>query len=125
MNEGRIEQIGSPDAVYEHPANSFVYRFLGSVNLFHTRIKDGQVQLGEAPIGAAAGEPEALAARLQACVEGPGPRAQAAPRAGAPRLAARSYGGPRACHRVGGGQAERAASRCVRRALRGHARPGS
>ncbi len=46
MNEGRIEQTGSPDEVYEHPANSFVYHFLGSVNLFHTRIRDGQVLLG-------------------------------------------------------------------------------
>ncbi|MCC7300392.1 MAG: sulfate ABC transporter ATP-binding protein [Verrucomicrobia bacterium] len=42
MNAGRIEQIGTPDRVYEHPANSFVYHFLGNVNLFHTRIHDGQ-----------------------------------------------------------------------------------
>lgn len=27
MNEGRIEQIGSPEEVYEHPANPFVCRF--------------------------------------------------------------------------------------------------
>ncbi len=46
MNEGRIEQVGTPDEVYEHPANPFVYHFLGSVNLFHGRIRDGQVQLG-------------------------------------------------------------------------------
>ena len=48
MNEGRIEQIGTPDEVYEHPVNPFVYNFLGSVNLFHGRIRDGQVQLGKA-----------------------------------------------------------------------------
>ena len=47
MNEGRIEQIGTPDEVYERPANPFVYNFLGSVNLFHGRIRDGQVQLGK------------------------------------------------------------------------------
>jgi sulfate/thiosulfate transport system ATP-binding protein len=47
MNEGRIEQVGAPDEVYEHPANSFVYHFLGNVNLFHTRVRDGQVQLGD------------------------------------------------------------------------------
>ena len=33
FNEGRIEQIGSPDEVYEHPASPFVYRFLGKTNV--------------------------------------------------------------------------------------------
>ena len=40
MNEGRIEQVGSPDEVYHHPATPFVYNFLGNVNLFHGRIDD-------------------------------------------------------------------------------------
>ncbi len=60
MNEGRIEQIGAPDEVYEHPANSFVYHFLGSVNLFHTRIRDGQVLLGDQEQVLFDGAPEAL-----------------------------------------------------------------
>jgi sulfate/thiosulfate transport system ATP-binding protein len=34
MNHGRIEQIGSPEEVYEKPANAFVYSFLGKVNEF-------------------------------------------------------------------------------------------
>ena len=38
MNEGRIEQVGTPDEVYEHPATPFVYGFLGDVNLFHGRL---------------------------------------------------------------------------------------
>jgi sulfate transport system ATP-binding protein len=37
MNRGRIEQAGTPDQVYEHPANPFVLNFLGNVNLFHGR----------------------------------------------------------------------------------------
>ena len=37
MNRGVIEQIGTPDEVYEHPANPFVLNFLGAVNLFHGR----------------------------------------------------------------------------------------
>ena len=37
MNRGRIEQLGAPDEVYQHPASSFVYEFLGDVNLFHGR----------------------------------------------------------------------------------------
>ena len=35
MNHGRIEQVGTPDHVYTHPANAFVYGFLGTVNRFH------------------------------------------------------------------------------------------
>jgi sulfate transport system ATP-binding protein len=43
MREGRIEQIGTPEEVYEHPATPFVYQFLGNVNLFHARIEDGRL----------------------------------------------------------------------------------
>jgi spermidine/putrescine transport system ATP-binding protein len=34
LNDGRIQQVGSPDAIYEHPANLFVARFMGHSNLF-------------------------------------------------------------------------------------------
>jgi sulfate/thiosulfate transport system ATP-binding protein len=37
MNQGRIEQEGTPDQVYDHPATPFVLEFLGDVNLFHGR----------------------------------------------------------------------------------------
>ena len=48
MNQGRIEQQGRPDEVYDHPATPFVLQFMGDVNLFHDRP-------GHAP-GGAAGE---------------------------------------------------------------------
>lgn len=35
MNAGRIEQVGSPTQVYEHPATPFVMEFLGEVNHLH------------------------------------------------------------------------------------------
>ena len=41
MNQGRIEQQGSPDEVYDHPASPFVLQFLGDVNLFHGRFGHG------------------------------------------------------------------------------------
>ena len=47
MNEGRIEQSGTPEEVYEHPATPFVYGFLGDVNLFHGRIHQGRVNIGQ------------------------------------------------------------------------------
>jgi sulfate transport system ATP-binding protein len=34
MNKGRIEQIGKPRDLYEHPANEFVRGFVGPVNRF-------------------------------------------------------------------------------------------
>jgi sulfate transport system ATP-binding protein len=43
LNKGKIEQVGSPESVYEHPANPFVYGFLGSVNLFHARLEKGML----------------------------------------------------------------------------------
>jgi sulfate transport system ATP-binding protein len=46
MNQGRIEQEGTPEEVYEHPANPFVFNFLGSVNLFHGRVHAGEAQIG-------------------------------------------------------------------------------
>ncbi len=52
MNHGRIEQIGTPDEVYEQPANPFVMNFLGSVNLFHGRVHDGEAHIG--PVNPAA-----------------------------------------------------------------------
>jgi sulfate transport system ATP-binding protein len=46
MNEGRIEQDGRPEEVFEQPATSFVMNFLGSVNIFHGRVEDGKAMLG-------------------------------------------------------------------------------
>ena len=53
MNQGKIEQVGTPEEVYDHPANAFVYNFLGNVNLFHARVEDGRSDPG--PPGDVAG----------------------------------------------------------------------
>lgn len=47
MNQGKIEQNGSPSEVFEHPANGFVMDFLGNVNIFPVTIRDGRAMLGE------------------------------------------------------------------------------
>jgi sulfate transport system ATP-binding protein len=41
MNQGRIEQVGTPDEVFHTPATGFVMNFLGQVNLFHGRLEQG------------------------------------------------------------------------------------
>jgi spermidine/putrescine transport system ATP-binding protein len=51
MNQGHIEQLGSPDELYERPSTPFVARFLGVSNLLEgesdgdgaVRLKDGTV----------------------------------------------------------------------------------
>jgi sulfate transport system ATP-binding protein len=47
MNQGRIEQIGTPEEVFHHPATQFVMEFLGQVNVFHGRVQGGRAMLGE------------------------------------------------------------------------------
>ncbi len=61
MNEGRIEQVGHPEEVYEHPASPFVYSFLGDVNLFHGRggvayVRTYEVDLARSPTEASSVE---------------------------------------------------------------------
>jgi sulfate transport system ATP-binding protein len=34
FNQGRLEQVGSPQEIYDHPATSFVMEFMGHVNKF-------------------------------------------------------------------------------------------
>ncbi len=46
MRGGKIEQAGSPQDVFDHPASPFVMDFLGQVNVFHGRLQDGQMHVG-------------------------------------------------------------------------------
>ncbi|HEX6982347.1 MAG TPA: ABC transporter ATP-binding protein [Balneolaceae bacterium] len=41
MNNGKIEQIGTPEEVYYHPKTKFVAQFLGRTNLFHAEATGG------------------------------------------------------------------------------------
>jgi sulfate/thiosulfate transport system ATP-binding protein len=65
MNEGKVEQSGTPEEVYERPATPFVYSFLGDVSLFHGRLDQGRVSIGanhlEAPEWANAQDQAAIA----------------------------------------------------------------
>jgi putrescine transport system ATP-binding protein len=40
MNEGRLEQVGTPGEVYEYPANRFVADFVGNVNLVQATVAE-------------------------------------------------------------------------------------
>ncbi|AKJ15520.1 spermidine/putrescine ABC transporter ATP-binding protein [Streptomyces incarnatus] len=49
MNEGRIEQCGTPEDVYEHPAGRFVASFMGTSNLMTGTYRGGEVALDQGP----------------------------------------------------------------------------
>ncbi len=58
MNRGKIEQVGTPQQVWDHPASPFVYGFLGDVNLFQGRAHQGEVQIGPVLDGIRIAAPE-------------------------------------------------------------------
>ncbi|AOO79580.1 ABC transporter ATP-binding protein [Bosea vaviloviae] len=66
MNQGRVEQIGAPDAVYGKPASTFVASFLGKTNVLRgTGDGSGAVSIGafSLPIAGAGAGPVQLAVR--------------------------------------------------------------
>src|SRR2546427_5545996 len=46
MHEGKVEQAGTPQAIYDDPATSFVAGFVGSANVLHGEVVGGHVHLG-------------------------------------------------------------------------------
>ncbi len=64
MDKGKIQQVGSPEQVFHHPANEFVLRFLGQVNLFHGRIENGRAVFGPGMQLAAGTATDGASARL-------------------------------------------------------------
>ena len=58
MNSGKVEQVGTPQDVWDHPASPFVYGFLGDVNLFHGRAHKGEMRVGDSPTGLRLSSPE-------------------------------------------------------------------
>lgn len=49
MNDGRIQQVGTPQEIYENPKNIFVASFIGtpSINFFRATYSDGKVKIGD------------------------------------------------------------------------------
>jgi sulfate transport system ATP-binding protein len=46
MNRGRVEQVGTPQVVWNQPATPFVFSFLGQVNQLHGHINGGSLIIG-------------------------------------------------------------------------------
>jgi sulfate transport system ATP-binding protein len=47
MNQAAIEQVGTPEEVFHHPASQFVMEFLGNVNVFRGRVRGGKALFGD------------------------------------------------------------------------------
>lgn len=56
MSQGRIEQVGTPDEIYDRPVSPFVFSFIGESSGLPVRVEDGQVWFEDRPIGIPAGE---------------------------------------------------------------------
>ncbi len=55
MNAGRIEQIGSPEDVYQRPESEFVARFIGGTNILRGARQGSMIQVGPVALHWAAG----------------------------------------------------------------------
>src|SRR6202049_2867476 len=55
MDKGRIEQIGTPDDVYDNPATAFVHGFIGESIVLPVEVCDGCVRLGGKSLNITAG----------------------------------------------------------------------
>jgi len=47
MNRGRIEQVGTPEEIYQQPATPFVFEFIGKSNKLPVRIQSGRLVAGD------------------------------------------------------------------------------
>ncbi len=53
MSQGRIEQVGSADDVYDRPGSPFVFSFIGESSQLPVEVKDGNTLFQGQPIGIA------------------------------------------------------------------------
>ncbi len=51
MSQGRIEQVGTPDSVYDTPSSPFVFGFIGESSQLGVNVEKGDIWLGDRPIG--------------------------------------------------------------------------
>jgi putative spermidine/putrescine transport system ATP-binding protein len=82
MNEGRIEQVGTPFEIYNHPKTRFVASFVGTLNILQGEVVDGaagriridgqEVQVARGTSALETGKVRALALRPEAVTLGEG-----------------------------------------------------
>jgi sulfate transport system ATP-binding protein len=63
FSRGLLEQVGPPREVYEQPANEFVARFIGVMNVLEPEVRNGVARIGELEFPAQ-GQPEGQKLRI-------------------------------------------------------------
>jgi sulfate transport system ATP-binding protein len=63
LHRGRVEQIGTPEEIYDRPATEFVASFVGSINVLRGQVKAGRAALGELHVEAPPGTGEGASVR--------------------------------------------------------------
>ena len=56
MSRGKIEQVGSPDTIYDQPLNPFVFGFIGESSSLPVEIDNGEVWVGGRAVGLGAND---------------------------------------------------------------------
>src|SRR5690606_30179195 len=56
MSQGRIEQVGAPDEIYDRPNSPFVFTFLGEASELPVQIADGKAWLDDRPLDLPGGD---------------------------------------------------------------------
>jgi sulfate transport system ATP-binding protein len=56
MSQGKIEQVGTPDDVYDRPDNAFVFNFIGESSNLPVEVDNGELWVGGRAIGLTAGD---------------------------------------------------------------------
>ncbi|HWD14604.1 sulfate/molybdate ABC transporter ATP-binding protein [Pseudochrobactrum sp. sp1633] len=51
MSQGRIEQVGTPDEIYDNPNSAFVYGFIGESSRLNIRAEHGEIWLADRSLG--------------------------------------------------------------------------
>jgi len=64
MSRGKIEQVGSPDTIYDQPLNPFVFGFIGESSSLPVEIDNGEVWVGGRAVGLGANDAPAGHAQL-------------------------------------------------------------
>ena len=52
LNQGHLEQIGTPNEIYNHPATEYVATFLGAANILEATVRNGGLEVGAAHLTA-------------------------------------------------------------------------
>jgi iron(III) transport system ATP-binding protein len=70
MNAGRIEQIGTPEEVYERPLSKFVAKFIGAGNVFDVKhVQGNRVEIAGQPLDVGQGDFAGPGRDMSVCVK--------------------------------------------------------